>query len=55
MTKWRDLLIYCVIRMEFILGTRLCAWGWDQECKADMVPASGGLGVVLGESGVQIV
>lgn len=23
MTKWRDLLIHCVIRMEFILGTRL--------------------------------
>lgn len=53
MTTWRGLLIHYVIMMEFMLGTRLCAWGWGHACKTDAVPASGGLGVVLGESVMQ--
>lgn len=49
MTKWRDFLIYYVIRMGFLLAARLCAWDGGREYEADMVPVSGGLGPVSGE------
>ena len=49
MTKWRDFLIYCVIRMGFLLAARLCAWDGGREYEADVVPVSGGLSPVSGE------